>query len=567
MIRFWKRRAAAAVLGVCVLFSACGQTPSAPAREPVKHAEIDFNTLEYTRPDTDALNDKIDAALARVENGDPDDVLALYDSILADLSSLDTMHSLASIRYNLDLSDTFYKEEELALGEAYTRLDNRMNELTAAILASGFADDARAHWGDAFVRRYEENSKLNSPQIEALSAQEQALVSEYQQRSTEAFSVERDGVQLTLDDLDLTQDADIDLYYEIYAQRNAVLGQIYCELVQVRTKIAQTLGYDNYTDYAYDLLGRDFTKEDAALFSDAVKEYLAPVYTVLYWQDAVSSVAPGAQPSLEDGLPVLQQALKENGYPEAMSDAMDYMLAHNLYTFADGGNCMESAYTTLLSEYGAPYLFINTDYYTDPSTLFHEFGHYYNFYLMGQVHWNDNTNLDLAEIHSQGLEILMFDTYEELYGEYADDMQASLLTSTVATILSGCAEDEFQQAVFENPDMTLDEMNELHGEIYESYFGYRIDYEWVDIHHHFETPFYYISYATSAISSLELWMDMLDSRTDAMQIYDQLTQYTLNAEYRDALREVGLSDPFTSDCTARIARALIRELLELPQAA
>ena len=48
-------------------------------------------------------------------------------------------------------------------------------------------------------------------------------------------------------------------------------------------------------------------EEDAALFSDAVKEYLAPVYAVLYWQDAVSGAAPGAQPSLEDGLPVLRQ--------------------------------------------------------------------------------------------------------------------------------------------------------------------------------------------------------------------------------------------------------------------
>ena len=37
--------------------------------------------------------------------------------------------------------------------------------------------------------------------------------------------------------------------------------------------------------------------------------------------------------------------------------------------------------------------------------------------------------------------------------------------------------------------MTVDEMNLLHGELYQEYFGYPLYYEWVDIHHHFETPF------------------------------------------------------------------------------
>mgnify|MGYP000223011106 CR=1 FL=1 len=68
----------------------------------------------------------------------------------------------------------------------------------------------------------------------------------------------------------------------------------------------------------------------------------------------------------------------------------------------------------------------------------------------------------------------------------------------VDSVLQGCAEDEFQQAVFEDPDMPLDEMNLLHAQIYQDYMGYPLVYEWVDIHHHFETPFYYVSYATSA---------------------------------------------------------------------
>ena len=96
--------------------------------------------------------------------------------------------------------------------------------------------------------------------------------------------------------------------------------------------------------------------------------------------------------------------------------------------------------------------------------------------------------------------------------------------------------------------MPLDEMNLLHAQIYQDYMGYPLVYEWVDIHHHFETPFYYVSYATSAVSALELWADALENRDKAMQIYDKLTQYTINVEYLETLKKVGLSDPFSSDC-------------------
>ena len=90
-----------------------------------------------------------------------------------------------------------------------------------------------------------------SPEIEELSIQEQALVSEYQKLSATEYTTERDGEAVTLNDLDLTQESDIALYYAIYEKRNAELGQIYRELVQLRVEIAKKLGYDSYTCLLY----------------------------------------------------------------------------------------------------------------------------------------------------------------------------------------------------------------------------------------------------------------------------------------------------------------------------
>lgn len=573
-MQFFRRslRALAAVLAVCLLACACGTSSPTSSAAPEQldlpdyvrsgPVDVDFDAIDYERPDVDALNGKIDRALSLAADDAVYDTLVLYDEILKDISVLETMDSFASIQYNLDLSNTFYQQEELALDEAYTRLDNRMNELTGAILDSRCAEAARAHWGDAFIERYERNCKLNSKEIEELSVQEQALVSEYLETSAAEFTAERGGETVTIDDLDLTQNGDVMLYYEIQQKRNAEMGQLYRELMQVRVEIAQKLGYESYADYAYDLLGRDFTKEDAAAFSAAVKEWLVPVSEAifdLHYSDCAEARAR-ADVTLEDGIPVLEQALQEGGYPAKMLEALRYMQKNNLSNLGGGANRMAAGYTTILSQYAAPFLFINTDAYTDPSTLFHEFGHYYNFYLMGETMWNDGNNLDLAEIHSQGLELLMMDTYPSLYGDDAPELEYWQLMNFVDAILQACAEDEFQQRMFEDPEMSLEDMNLLHAQLYQEYMGYPLVYEWVDIHHHFETPFYYISYGTSAVSALELWADARENRAHALDIYDQLTQRTINVAYRETLREVGLSDPFTSDCVERLAKTLDEEM-------
>ena len=40
--------------------------------------------------------------------------------------------------------------------------------------------------------------------------------------------------------------------YDSPREENQVLGEIYLELVEVRTDLAETQGYDNYADYAYE---------------------------------------------------------------------------------------------------------------------------------------------------------------------------------------------------------------------------------------------------------------------------------------------------------------------------
>ena len=532
-----------------------------------EHSDMNFEDMVYERPDLDAVDADFDTALQLIEEqAGEEEIFAAYDTLMDDISHISTMSTLASIHSDLDLNDSYYEEESTLLDNALTRLDNRMNEVTEAILNSSHASAFTQRMGSDFVERYEFYSQLNSPEIEELSAKENDLISEYKQLLAKEYTTQLNGEEVTINDLDLSATEAIEAYYDIYMQKNAECAEVYLELVRVRTEIARTLGYDSYADYAYDSLGRDFSKEDAAQFSEMVKEYIVPLYTELESRYYMQLMLAQYDSSLtvEDGVDYLREAL-EAEFPPAMTEALDYMLEHNLYVFDDGAEVMPAAYSTIIGEYGAPFLLINTATYTDPSTLFHEFGHYYNFYLMGDIQWNDNNNLDLAEVHSQGLELLMFQYYPEVYGSNSDIMQISVIYNLLYSILSGCCEDEFQQRVFENPDMTVDEMNLLHGELYQEYFGYPLYYEWVDIHHHFETPFYYISYATSAASAFEIWELSETSRPAALAAYRSITQNTLNCGYLEPLANAGLSNPFTSDMIEQVAEAISSRYLTSAQ--
>lgn len=108
--------------------------------------------------------------------------------------------------------------------------------------------------------------------------------------------------------------------------------------------------------------------------------------------------------------------------------------------------------------------------------------------------------------------------------------------------------------------MTIDEMNLLHGQLYQEYIGYPLYYEWVDIHHHFETPFYYISYATAA-STFELWELSELSRPAALSAYRSITQNTINCGYLAPLEKAGLSNPFASDMVKGLAEAISAKYL------
>ena len=94
--------------------------------------------------------------------------------------------------------------------------------------------------------------------------------------------------------------------------------------------------------------------------------------------------------------------------------------------------------------------------------------------------------------------------------------------------------------------MTVAQVNEAYASI-QSDYGLRVtrksdSYQWMNVSHNFESPYYYISYATSALASVQIWSRSQVDRDAAVALYNELVERgAYNVGYCDLLSEVGLA--------------------------
>jgi oligoendopeptidase F len=245
-----------------------------------------------------------------------------------------------------------------------------------------------------------------------------------------------------------------------------------------------------------------------------------------------------------------------------LSEPVTYMLQNRLYDVTDSGVKMDSSFTTYISDYRAPFIFSDwTGYADNIATILHELGHFTNYYHNAVVGYSAVDSLDLAEVDAQALVLLLFDDYESFYGDLADEARTAALIDAMYSLLSGCMEDEFQQDVYENPNMTLEQMNTLYGKLAEEYglqqvYGYQ-GTEWVLITHTFQTPMYYISYAASMVPALELFQLAQNDPESAKNAYFHIIMRESYESLGDVLAQNGLAPVFAEDTIAHIADILI----------
>lgn len=318
-------------------------------------------------------------------------------------------------------------------------------------------------------------------------------------------------------------------------------------------------GYDAET--FYDNYNRDYTGEDILTLSQAVRNELIYVDGVMgraFWNNRYADDVFDKPMVFDNVFEEIERCA--GGVSPYITEYAEKINDEHLYVIASGDNMYTGSFTeTIPGEKSAVvYIYTEGDYY-DLQTAIHEFGHFYSSFYDNTPSYLSQSNMDIAEIQSQGMEMLFMSAYNEIYGEQADAMRIMELWDMLYAAISGFVIGEFEYTVLKNIDtMSPEDVVDYFDELMEE-CGY--DFKLYEISHIFESPGYYISYGVSALAALEIWEVSLTDYDRAVEMYQSIAEIPADSgeyQFREALELCGFSDVLNESYISEIRTRLIR---------
>ncbi len=507
--------------------------------------DMDFSDLKITDIDENDTISSINRMkeLSQKENS-LEELKALYKKNYSDINQIEANYVISSIKYDIDTQNSSLSEASLKYEQIYNNVSTVYKEALKTVLSSSYGEEMKKYIGDD-VANSVDTREIDTEQLNDLANREAQLTNEYLKLMATPTTVTVDGEYWDENKLyEHMDELDEDKYLEIHLEINKAVNEkavkIYIPLVEVRKKLTKLFGYDNPGEFYYkEVFNRDYSPEEAQLFHKNVKEHIAPIH------NSLPTITHDAVVETKDVLPTIAEIIPLIS-PE-MSEIFNKMVEKDLCILTDDiTKSYNGGYTTFISTYRHPVIYNATygDYRSITDTA-HEFGHYCDYYLnCTDSPCHSKSNYDIAEVPSMGLEVLFYDYYDRMF-ENCNDEKAHFLQFFLGAVVDGCYMDEAQQKIYSyEGELTTDIVNDIFSKTAEEY-GITDDskrYTWVHITHNFLNPFYYISYATSSIASLEIWMTaQTESKEKAADTYLRILSYgSFEYGYSESLRMNGL---------------------------
>ena len=539
----------------------------------VRHAALSLGDMPYEMYDIQDFYDLLEEleALAR-KPGNEGAITECYQKLVDESCRIGTDYALAYIRYMENLTSD-YAEDMTTLEDISTQSSDALSQTLARLLDGDYADLIRKLLGgDDLAEELEDYTETDEALL-SLSKEASRKVQQYNALTLAQISVTLDGETYTMDSLDEIEEEA--LYWEVATalgkKENEQLAPILIDLIELYNQTAELSGYDSYAELAYEGYSRDYTPEDARALHAAVKESIVPVY-----QEIGELVGSYENPDVLGEIDVEKLMATVGQYIGTVDADLDLSFRHmsqvGLYSI-DYYTGRGDGFTISLPQYNDAAIFMDlVGGDSDLETLVHEFGHYNAGMHQKQQTLDTGFCMDTSEIHSQGLEVLFLSCADAVYGEEnAAVKKLNILYNLLDSIIQGCLQDEFQQlsyAAAKDHKLTVKELNELACRLYNEYGletqpGAKEIYSWVEIPHTYESPFYYISYATSAVNALDILSISREDYREAADTYMRLTALPMDIPYQQALEQVGLHNTFDADTLQFIGQGVAEYVNDL----
>ncbi len=555
---------------------------------------VKIKDMEYKRvlkEDSIAL---IEKCIAKIENAtSAQDLLDARNEYNKDSEVLGTMVRLAHTRLNLNSRDEFYGQEMNYYNSALPEIQMYDIKFSKAFLASPYLEEAKKSLNPLVVTMMELSLKTTDERILEEMQQENMLTTEYGKFVSELTYNFR-GESLTLGALrKYMQDKDRETRKEAYealgktlSENGSYIDELFDKMVKNRDKMAKKLGYENYVELGYNIMQRTcYDKEKVAVFRENVLSDIVPVVTELKNEIAKKlgiddfKLYDDNTYSENDPAPILDaQGILEAGRemyhemsPET-SEFIDMMFESDAFDVLPRQGKWTGGYMTSFPLYKQPFIFANFNGTTaDVDVITHEAGHAFAYYVGA----DDMTpelqlgGMETAETHSMSMEFFAWKYMDKFFGEGARAYKYKHLFSALAFIPYGTIVDYFQQRVYENPEMTPAQRNELWCELEAKFRPWMnadgIEYlekgtRWQYQNHIFQSPFYYIDYCLAQTIAFEFLKLSLEDYEGALKTYIAHASRTGNYGITDLVKMAGLKSPFDKGALSEVA-SFCRDLL------
>lgn len=554
-----------------------------------------FEDMVYQRSDFDGLYATMKGCLQEMESAQSGDELIAVMLKLDKLSrNLRTMRSLCHVRYTINTKDAFYAAEHDVFNQALPRFGEFGAEAARIVLESPYRQDVAARYGEHLLEKYEIQRKTFKPEIINDLQEENRLTSEYQKLMASA-EIDFEGEKRNLSgmtpfmqstDRDMRRRASLASWGWIAAQQDK-LDDIYNQLVQVRHRIGQKLGYKNFIPVAYARMGRtDWNQQDAQAYRAQIAESVVPLAQKLYKEQAarlgiedmkfydysLTFTTGNPTPKGEEAYLVEQARIMYEELSPQTGEFFNTMIDRNLMDLTTKPGKANGGYMTFFPDYKAPFIFSNFNGTSgDVDVLTHEAGHAFNGYLQRDVELSDLADFtsEVAEIHSMAMEFFTHPWMKRFFKEDTTKYYYDHVVSAIQFLPYGASVDELQEWVYEHPDATPAERHAQYRLIEKKYMPH-LDYDgvayleqgarWQKQLHLYLYPFYYLDYTLAQMCALQYFTWDMQDHEAAWASYLDVCKRAGRVPFKKLAVEAGLKNPFEHGTIASITPALEKYL-------
>lgn len=555
--------------------------------------------MTYVRTDIDKAVEYVTNAAARLQSAKSGREMAATRAEYIEFQKhVQTMSSLANIRFTLDMSDKFYREEKAYYDENLPRLAAAALRFNRAFLSNPHLKEALDLSEPELAKFYELSIRIMDDKIVADLARENRIVMEYSRLMSETlFHFRGEAMPLSVlrkyfdDPSRRVRREAMEAAGKTLRTISKQLDALYDRLIKIRSRMALKMGFKTYSELGDCRMGRyAYGRKEIHAFREEVKKGVVPVVDKLRRERA-------AKLGIDKIMLYDYETYFRSGNPEPILNAkqmftaaqrmyhdlgaetgsfIDLMLAADAFDVFPKQGKWGGGYCTSIDDHGQPFILANFNGSVgDVDVLTHEAGHAFAFYeqFENNVDYELGTGtMSIAEIHSMAMEFFAWPYADKFFGARAADYRYYHLLSSLTFLPYGCQVDEFEETCYDNPDMTPGERDKVWKEMDIYYRPYLnsdgITYfdkgtRWQYQMHIYENPMYYIDYCLSQTVAHQFLLAAQEDYRGAFDKYLGLVKKGGTLPFGKLLTSVGLQDPLqggvVSATTAAAARLVMKQ--------